>query len=85
MRLPACGVLGQTDVEHKNHQFSDWNTFGKHFFPCVENLGLCKISFSEGKVVCFPFFLRENVQSIQCATNMFTYVCVCVKVLLFYF
>lgn len=49
MRLPACGVLGQTDVEHKNHQFSDWNTFGKYFFPVWRILVCAKSHFLKGK------------------------------------
>jgi len=78
MSLPGCSVLAQADVsQNKTHRFSDWNIFGKHFFP-VWKISVCvKPHFSERKVICLLFFLGENVQSIQHA-NMFTYTCVCV-------
>lgn len=63
--LPERSVLAEADAEqNKNHRFSLWNISGKHFFPGVGNPALHKMSFPEGKVVCFSFFLRENVQSV---------------------
>lgn len=72
---PALCWLKQMENKTRTITFLTRSHFLKTLFPCVENLGLTKISFSEGKAVCYPLYFKENVPSAQHAINMFTYMC----------